>query len=69
LKLEIEESEPPDEDTCPRCGEGLADATDIPDDVICDLCGWSRSGVRRCVRCGGRDELEPDNAVCLKCRR
>jgi hypothetical protein len=68
LTLEIEDSDPPDEDTCPRCGEPTADATDIPDDVICDVCGWSRSGVRRCVRCGSREDLVPDDAVCTKCR-
>jgi len=68
LKLEIEETEPPDEDTCPSCGHDLADATDIPDDAICDVCGWSRSGVRRCIRCGARDGLVPDDAVCAKCR-
>jgi hypothetical protein len=69
LKLEIEETEPPDEDTCPRCGGELTDATDMPDDAVCDACGWSRSGVRRCIRCGGRDNLVPDDAVCSKCRR
>ena len=70
LTLEIDLSDPPDEDTCARCGEGLADATDIPDDVICDVCGWSRSGVRRCIRCGTRDpeQLVPDDAVCKRCR-
>jgi hypothetical protein len=70
LKLEIDEVEPPDDDSCPECGEGLADATDIPDDAICDACGWSRSGVRRCIRCGTRDpeRLQPDDAVCKRCR-
>ena len=68
VTLEIEESEPPDEDTCPECGHELADATDIPDDAICDACGWSRSGVRRCIRCGSREDLVPDDAVCRKCR-
>jgi hypothetical protein len=68
LKLEIEEVEPPDEDTCPECGGDLADATDIPDDAICEACGWSKSGVRRCIRCGGKDGLEPDDAVCRRCR-
>jgi rubredoxin len=67
--LEIEETEPPDEGTCPRCGHDLAEATDIPDDMLCDVCGWSRSGVRRCIRCGGRDDLVPDEAVCAKCRK
>jgi hypothetical protein len=69
LKLEVDESEPPDEDTCPECGGDLADATDIPDDVICDTCGWSRSGVHRCVRCGSREDLVPGDAVCARCRR
>lgn len=71
LKLEIEAVDPDegaDEETCPCCGEDLADATDIPDDVICDVCGWSRSGIRRCIRCGTRDKLVPDDAVCPKCR-
>lgn len=58
-----------DQDVCPRCNETLVDATDIPADVICDICGWSRSGIRRCIRCGGRDDLVPDDAVCRKCRR
>jgi len=69
LVLEIDESDPPEEDTCPECGEGLADATDIPDDAICEVCGWSRSGIRRCIRCGGRDDLVLADAVCSKCRR
>ncbi|MBI5486481.1 MAG: hypothetical protein HY905_04035 [Deltaproteobacteria bacterium] len=67
LALDIDESEPPDEDTCPECGGELADATDIPDDAICDACGWSRSGVRRCIRCGGHDGLVSGNAVCATC--
>jgi hypothetical protein len=69
LTLEIDEVEPPDDDTCPECGGDLADATDIPNDAICEACGWSRSGVRRCIRCGGREHLVPDDAVCAKCRR
>ncbi len=69
LTLEIDEVEPPDDDSCPECGEGLADATDIPDDVVCESCGWSRSGIRRCIRCGGREDLVPGDAVCSKCRR
>ena len=68
LTLEIDEVDPPDEDTCPECGAELADATDIPDDAICDFCGWSRSGVRRCIRCGGRGGLMPNDAVCKRCR-
>jgi len=71
LKLEIEAVDPDkgaDAEICPCCGEELADATDIPDDVICDVCGWSRSGIRRCIRCGTRDGLVPDDAVCPKCR-
>jgi hypothetical protein len=70
LTLEIDEVEPPDEDTCPECGEGLADATDIPDDVICDVCGWSRSVVQRCIRCGTRDpeQVVPGDGVCKRCR-
>ncbi len=69
LTLEIDEVEPPDEDACPECGEGLADATDMPDDAVCESCGWSRSGVRRCIRCGGRENLVPGDAVCPRCRR
>lgn len=71
LKLKIEQSEPPNEDTCPECGEGLADAMDIPDDVICDACGWSRSGVRRCIRCGTKDgtKLVEGDSVCMECRK
>lgn len=69
LKLEIEEVEPPDDDSCPECGEELVDATDIPDDIICDACDWSRSGIRRCIRCGSREDLMPGDAVCAKCRR
>jgi hypothetical protein len=69
LALEIEEVDPLDEGICPLCGGELADATDIPEDVICDVCGWSRSGVPRCVRCGGREDLVPGDAVCTRCRR
>ncbi|MDI7269397.1 MAG: hypothetical protein QME96_15525 [Myxococcota bacterium] len=69
LVLEIDESDPPDEDTCPLCDYGLADATDIPDDAICEVCGGSRSGVRRCIRCGATDDLPTDDAVCRRCRR
>lgn len=69
LSLEIEEVEQPDDDSCPECGEGLADATDIPDDAICESCGRSRSGIRRCIRCGARDDLVPGDAVCANCRR
>ena len=46
----------------------MTDATDDPDDAICEVCGWSRSGVRRCIRCGDIDDLVPDDAVCTKCR-
>lgn len=72
LKLCVEQSRPDEvpEDECPECGEPTADATDIPDDSICDACGWSKSGVRRCIRCGTKDpeRLVEGDAVCSKCR-
>lgn len=70
LQIEVLDEDLVPEDTCPQCGGDLADATDIPDDAICDVCGWSRSGVRRCIRCGTENpkKLEDDDAVCRECR-
>ncbi|MBN1772539.1 MAG: hypothetical protein JXB32_14815 [Deltaproteobacteria bacterium] len=44
LKLEIDEVDPPDDDSCPECGEGLVDALDSPDELVCDVCGFRRRG-------------------------
>jgi hypothetical protein len=44
LQLKIEETEPPDDDTCPECGEGLTDALDVPGDQVCDVCRYRKRG-------------------------
>lgn len=74
LRLCVEEvrSDSMPEDKCPECGEPVADDTEdaTGKSKLCDVCGWSTSGVRKCIRCGTRDPalLVKGDAVCRKCR-
>lgn len=70
LVLRLDEVDPPAEDVCPSCGETTYADPDTEGGMLCDLCGWSTSGIRRCARCGTGDpkQLVKGDGVCKKCR-